>query len=285
MRGAPPSSGSARACTGLDRWGTLAAAGHGQTAYPLVSPPVGGAAQLRSQREHLFHTGQRTLRSAPCDSVQVMPEAEPNQMRADELAGGQPTPLFVRQLPYPYPELEGHPLGIRPLIDTLPMQDVPDHHQQLPCERDDRLLFANPAREALKFALPVRMGAGGGLCRLDQHPPQLASAFLGNPPGPIGFAAGMHPRSQSRIADELLGSWEARDVPNRRQQDHRGDQPDPRELDQLGHLVRPQGAGAQPMQLGLDGRDLLRQMVEGGQILIDAQPLSHAQFYSNVQKG
>jgi hypothetical protein len=55
---------------------------------------------------------------------------------------------------------------------------------------------------------------------------------------------------------------------------HGGDQPNPRQLHQIGHLIGPQGGGAQPMQLGLDARDLRRQMVEGGQILIDPQPLS-----------
>src|SRR3954467_15397172 len=83
---------------------------------------------------------------------------------------------------------------------------MPDYHQQLTRERHNRLLFANPARQALELTLPIRVGTGCCLCCLDQHPAEFAPPFLGDPPRSMGFAAGVNPGSQSRIPDQLLGS-------------------------------------------------------------------------------
>jgi hypothetical protein len=78
--------------------------------------------------------------------------------------------LLIGQFPRPDHQLEGDLFGIRPLIHALPMQHMPNYYQQLTRERHNRLLFANPARQALKLTLPIRVGAGCCLCRLDVSP-------------------------------------------------------------------------------------------------------------------
>jgi hypothetical protein len=67
-----------------------------------------------------------------------------------------------------------------------------------------------------------------------------------------------------------------------RQDHHRGNQPNPRQLHQIGHLIGPRDRGAQPMQLSLHRRDLLRQMVKSRQILLDPPALGHLQIQVGV---
>ena len=104
--------------------------------------------------------------------------------------------LLIGQFPRPHHQLERNPFGIRPLIDALTMQDMPDHHQQLARERDNRLFLTNPARETLEFGLPIRVGARGCLRRLYQHPAEFPPTFLGDPPGSMGFAAKVYRLAQ-----------------------------------------------------------------------------------------
>jgi len=92
-------------------------------AYTVVRPDCRSAryGQVRTESQHLLHRGDGPAGGfAGNDVGQVLPDPEPQQPVAHELAGGEPATLLVGQLPGPDHQLEGHLLRHGVTVGSLP---------------------------------------------------------------------------------------------------------------------------------------------------------------------
>ena len=101
--------------------------------------------QVRLEFQHFVRRGNEILAATADHMRQIMPQAEPQQLVAHELACGQSTALFVIQLPRPGHELEGDHIGIGVLVGGALGQHMPDDDQELAGDGDDGLVLVHAA--------------------------------------------------------------------------------------------------------------------------------------------
>lgn len=111
---------------------------------------------------------------------QIISKFQAPQLGPDELAGGQPTALFVGQLPQPAHQLEGDHLRVSLLIDDALGQDVPDHDEEFPGDGGNGLARFHAAGQTLKLAFPVSAFLDGDPSGFDHDPAEVAPALLGD---------------------------------------------------------------------------------------------------------
>jgi hypothetical protein len=106
----------------------------------------------------------------------------------------------------------GNGLHIGMDIGRLLTEHVPDGHQQFTGDGNNGFGFANAYAESLKFSFPMGMMFDSHPSSFDHGDAQFAAAFLGAPPTGLHLPRGMYPRAQPRIAHELLGRREPRNI-------------------------------------------------------------------------
>ncbi len=112
------------------------------------------------------------------------------------------------------------------------MQHLIDPDQELPSHRCDGLPVPLPLGQT-QIALAQRTGTAHGVEGvLDQDPPQVPTPLTRDSSSMARVGALVDPRSQSGIADQLLGCREAGDLPNLRQNEQRREDPDTRDRPQ-----------------------------------------------------
>jgi len=104
-----------------------------------------GGGQLGLEGQHLVGGRDQVLRATADDVGQVMAEAEPQELVADELPRGQAAALFRWHLPRPAHQLEGDHVGVGLRVGRALAQHVPHDDEQLPRDGDDRLVLVHAA--------------------------------------------------------------------------------------------------------------------------------------------
>lgn len=87
----------------------------------------------------------------------------------------------------------------------------------------------------------------------------------------VRLAARVDARAESRVANQLLGGGKARDVADCREDRHRDDDAEPRQLHQVRHLLRPRRDHTQAIQFIVHLGNLGFEMVERREVLANPQ--------------
>lgn len=116
----------------------------------------GGRRRTRQRRRR-----QQVLVFAPPKTLQLLTQAKRVEILAHELRRGHPVrqvagaDVLVRHVQ----EATRHLRGIRSAIGLALGQDVPDHHQQLARDGDDRFVVTRARLEPRQFRLPELVAA------------------------------------------------------------------------------------------------------------------------------
>lgn len=100
----------------------------------------------------------------------------------------------------PAKQCAGDGLHVSRDISRLPAEHMPDGHQQLAGDGNNRLVFADAPTKSLKYPFPLGMVFDGHPGSFHHDRAQFTAALLGNPPTALHLPRGMNTSSQTRIA-------------------------------------------------------------------------------------
>src|SRR6266498_1714152 len=153
---------------------------------------------------------------APGDGGQFASQLKNIQLLANELCSRLPFgTIFFSKLVGKFQELLGNGFRLGKTICFVLCQDIPDRHQELSCNRNNRLVASQARFQASQFCLPVQMRVGCHLGCLDQGHPQVTSARFGDPSCPAGHATVMNFGSQTGIPHQMLCIFKALTITDR----------------------------------------------------------------------
>ena len=238
-------------------------------------PGSGGGAQIRIQSQHLLRRRDGAAGGlAGGDVGQVIPQPQPQEAVAHELAGGEATALFLGQLPRLDHQLESYLLRLGVAVGDALGQDVPDRHQDLAGDGDDGHVGGLAPGEALELLLPVGRLLHRHPSGLDKDAAQVAASLFGDALPPMGLAAVVDTGARSGVAHRVLGRRETGDVADGRQDGHSRQQAEAGELDEEGDQVLPGLLIAEAAQFLLHLTHLLLDVGQRVEGLVQAQPLA-----------
>ena len=105
----------------------------------------------------------------------------------------------------PAPELTSHANRVRMTISDLLGQDMPNSHQELAGDGDNRFAGALACGQPFELGLPIGMMPHGDPGGFNEGRAQFTSSLFGDGPCLEGLSRGMHADPQPTVADQLLG--------------------------------------------------------------------------------
>ncbi len=119
----------------------------------------------------------------------------------------------------------------------------------------------------------MRVGVDGGPRGFDEHAAQVAAALLGDVAIAVGLARSVDAGTEAGISHQFLGVGKTGNIANGCQDGQRRKQREAGELDEVGQLRFPGRGHTEPPQLSRQIRELVPQMLQGGDIVAGAQAL------------
>jgi len=147
---------------------------------------------------------------------------------------------------------------------------MPNGDEHLASNSDNSFVGVLTAQfEMFVLRFPVRVRTNRAPGGFNHGPAELLTAAFGDAFALMFLTTVVNPRAKASIADQVLGMFKAEDVADSRENGHRKDNAEARDLHEEDHIISPGLAVAQAGQLLMNGFFMSGEMFKDEQILVN----------------